>query len=216
MMSRRILLVVVTICLAACGGSNDNNTKTEDEVVADFLDIKKDGEGFFLREFPDPCGLLSEEKARGVLGGDVKLWPPRGISCTYAGTVDENAGKGVSVTMQFLADTMIDSKAMSSEELEERIQSLFWQGAALYTASSDLGVASFVFGNDKRTALVVLTGIGGTAVISDRIVSEAVLSYSLMNPGQAHEARLGQLEELATDQLSQLTELARTTHGGPK
>jgi hypothetical protein len=216
MIYRRMLFVVITICIAACGGPNDNNTKTEDEAVADLLGKKKDGEGFFLRDFPDPCNLLSEEKARDVLGGEVKLWPPRGISCTYAGTVNENAGKGVSVTMQFLADTMIDSIEMPGEELEERIRSLFWQEAALYTASSDLGVASFTFGDDKKTALVVLTGIGGTAVISDRIVSEAVLSYTLLDPGQSHEARFGQLEELATEQLSQLTVLARTSHGGQK
>jgi len=68
--------------------------------------------------------------------------------------------------------------------------------------------------DEEKTALVILTGIAGTAAISHRISSEAVLHYLLAASAQSKTSRLSQLEELAADQLSQLTKLAQTTHEG--
>lgn len=61
-----------------------------------------------------------------------------------------------------------------------------------------------------------LTGIGGTAVLSDRIVSELSISYHLQDWAQTHEARLQQVLTPAVNAVDDVREIASTTHEGRK
>ncbi|HHH45200.1 MAG TPA: hypothetical protein ENK49_13775 [Gammaproteobacteria bacterium] len=222
MLTTRVVVLLFAGMLVACGSPEDNSTaQVKAGVDSKVPDSEKSGEGYFLRSVPDPCDRLDQVTAARLLGGDATVTPDSGGFGSAGGRCRYISGngatrKGVGVDMSFLAQAILDTGSMSGSELEQKIAALYWkdEGENAATTSPDIGKKSFVFSNGKRTVLVVVTGIGGTAALSDRITSELVVAYAFMDPDRTPEAREAVLAELAAAQLAELDELARTTHQG--
>ena len=213
---KKVIAVISVSLLVACGGADNDGAKASENVVNTKPSEKMvAGKSAYLRGVPDPCILLSADVAKDILGGKASGLPGNGGfgsaggRCLYRGL----SNQFISVTIDFHSKYIFDSKKMSVVELERKAASLYWPDDGGDKAEEDFGIHSFVFSKADRTALVILTGIGGTAVLSERIVSEVVLTYSIEDKKRPHDARLEGLKALATVQLADLYELAQTTHG---
>jgi hypothetical protein len=198
---------VVLTALVACGGTEDEDVTRQAQNAAPSAEQSSE---LFLRALPEACEYLSASLAREVLQAEVTARPAGGDVCGYAGPAGSR--KAVAFSMLMRSVDLLDSRTESREQLEEKMSAL--AKAKPVAVLDDVGTAAFVFDKGDSTLLISLTGIGGTAVLSDRIVSELSVSYSLSDPDQTYEARLDRLLTLANDGLSRLRELAGTTHGG--
>ena len=221
-MTARAVVLLFTGMLVACGNPEDNSVaQVKGGVVSKLPDSEKSGGGYFLRSVPDPCGQMDQATAVRLLGGDVTVttdsgdFGSAGGRCQYI-TGNGTTRKGIGVNMSFLARAILDTRSISSSELEQKIAALYWKddGKNAETTPLDIGKKTFVLSNKKLTVLVVMTGIGGTATLSDRITSELVVAYSFMDADRTRKAREAVLAELATAQVAELDKLARTTHQG--
>jgi hypothetical protein len=200
--------------LAACGGgdsSNDaaSNAPADSTAAAGAAATK--GEAAFLRSLPNACDYLTESLSQELLQATVVQRPPVTDNCAYAGTA--GSGKGVGFGMFMWNLEMFNSRTESRAQLQEKA-SFLADGQTPVTTLNDLGNVAFVFDKGATTSLIILTGLGGTALMSDRIVSELSISYYLSDPNLAYEERLKRLVPTARDHLARLTTLAETTHEG--
>lgn len=207
MKCRGAVLCTAMIALAGCGGEQDAGW--DPQALTDSA-ASADRQGPFLRSLPDACDALPESLARELLQADVTRRPPAGDECSYLGAGGKSAG--LRMFMQSLQ--VMDSGKESLEELQEKAGYLA-NGQSPVAVLEDVGNIGFVFDYEDTTSLLTLTGIGGTAVISDRIVAEVSVSYRLSDPEQSYESRLKSLESLAKAHLKQLHDLATSDRSSP-
>jgi hypothetical protein len=201
------LCIALTV-LSACGGGRDTDAVAQAEHAGSAPEPSSEP---FLRALPEACDYLTEASAQQLLQVQVTPRPASGDSCSYVGPAGSRKSATFGMLMRSL--DLLDSRTESREQLEEKMSAL--AKAKPVAVLDDVGNIVFVFDKGDSTLLISLTGIGGTAVLSDRIVSELSISYSLSDPDQTYEARRDRLLALANDGLNRLRELAGTTHGGP-
>jgi hypothetical protein len=202
-----VLGIALTV-LSACGGSPDTGVVAQAENDGPAATQPSE---LFLRTLPEACEYLPASLAQELLQAEVVQRPAGGDACSYAGPAGSRKAVGFSMLMRSL--DLLDSRTESREQLEEKISALAKREPV--AVLDDVGNIAFVFDKGDSTMLISLTGIGGTAVLGDRVVSELSISYDLSDPDQTYEARRDRLLALADNALSRLRELAGTSHGGP-
>jgi hypothetical protein len=203
-------LVILAGCNAGEAPASVDGTRPSGVAESRVAESEKDA-GIFLRSVPEACDYLSEAQARELLQANVVFRPGAGNSCAYGDSAGSN--KYVAVSMMKWGLDMFDSRRESMDSLTEKASFLADNDTPVETRD-DIGNVAFVFNKDDNTSLISLTGIGGTAAISDRIVSELSVSYHLQDSAQTHEARLEQVLPLAANAVENLREIAATTHEG--
>ncbi len=205
--------LVLLAFLVACGDGTENTTPGEALVSPPSEQIANapSSQAAFLRSLPDACAYLTASLAQELLQTEVTQRPPVSNSCAYVGPAGSSQHIGFSM---FLWDLdMMDSNTESPAQLQQK-SGLFAQGKTPAATLHDLGNIAFVFNEGSSTSLFILTGIGGTAVMSDHIVSELSLSYSLSDSNRTEEERMTLLQNIARDHLARIEAIASTTHEG--
>jgi hypothetical protein len=198
---------IALAALAACGNPDTGGVGQAERAEP----AAKPPSALFLRELPEACEYLSAPVAQELLHAAVTPRPASGDTCSYAGPAGSRKSLTFSMRMQSL--DLLDSRTEPRERLEAKISAL--AKAKPVAVRDDIGEVAFVFDKGDSTMLISLTGIGGTAVLSDRIVSELTVSYGLSDPDQAYDARRDRLLARAKDDVNRLRELAATSHGRP-
>ncbi|MEM1412103.1 MAG: hypothetical protein AAGH19_07060 [Pseudomonadota bacterium] len=196
----RFVLLGSFVLLAACGGGETDVENTESGPTE--LGVSTAAAERVLKgPLPEPCLLIDEARAQELLSA-VEVFQRQGTdtpaverSCTYqAGTGDEHRVVGVFLNM--MGGVFEDSASLSDERVQELMMA-FMDGAELVSRDQSMGRWVFVFNDEDTTIVRVITGVRGTAVMSDRLVSEGHITMSLKDKSRGVQEREAVLREEA-------------------
>jgi hypothetical protein len=180
--------------------------------------VEDSGAEPFLRTIPDACELIDENVAMRLLGeagvrpaGAREYYPAITSQCAWRGV--ENGKAQIELRMLFAGLLLYNSRKDSPEELRIKAGGFgAWDDPP--TGIDGVGNRSFGMNRGDTTSLLVLTGIYGTAMDSDELTTELVMTYSLTDPGREPPQRMVDLIKLARPQVENLQRLSETTHEG--
>lgn len=154
---------------------------------------------------PDACNVphLSTKKAMRLLNSEVRKHvasehiPTLWSQCIYKRTSGKH--REMSVVYKFMLSDMFDVNRVEPQQL--MFNATFASGnAPLTRVLEDLGDKAFVFNTDKRTTLLVITGIGGPKDGANRD-TEVIANYYLDDKTMPKNEREDLLINLAREDL---------------
>lgn len=172
----------------------------------------------FLRSMPDACEVLDVTAAISLLATAVepsgpREWLPKVTSqCGYRPS--SKAKAKAELNMMFLPLALVDSYTMSREELRAKAGGFNALMGATLIDVEGIGNIGFALIGEGAVTLKVYTGIYGTAMDSDELVTELVLTYTLTDSSQPVADLMKKLYDLSRVQFESLKQQAVTTHEG--
>jgi len=164
-------------------------------------------------EVPNACNApwLPTDTAAGLLAAEARPSaanehiPILTSQCLYSGR--GTSARGTGMVFKFMLSDMFNVDKL--EPLQLRFNASFATGGGdLKEVLEDLGDTAFVFDEDGRTTLLVITGFAGRDDFAGR-PTELMADYYLDRPEMSHDARLSMLVALARDHLQKLARYAQ-------
>lgn len=171
----------------------------------------EDRPGFY--EVPNACEApwLPEDVAAGLLGAEARPsaanahLPILSSQCLYSSR--GTSARGTGMVFKFMLSDMFNVDKVPMMQL--RFNASFATGGGnLKEVREELGDMAFVFDENGRTTLLVITGFGGRDDFAGRS-TELMADYYLDRPEMSHDARLRLLLALAHEHLQELQDYGR-------
>lgn len=151
-------------------------------------------------DLTDGCEVLTEERARTMLGADVTR--RRGGACVWV----SRSGM-VRLLFSPIPLAQFDISRDDHGSLASTLRAIAQLDETPTFAGEVAGGLAFTTTKDDVSVFFAAPGVRTTAMLSDRPVGEVLIQLSLRSP-RPHAERLASLEELAVDAANSLRELA--------